>query len=919
MGVDEVLGALGTDRGGLSDEEAKRRLEEFGPNELAAEERESPLKILIDQFKNVLIIILILATILSAALGETLDAAIILAIVVVCAVLGFAEEYRAERALEALKGMLAPVVTVIRGGVEREIPSRELVPGDILVLSAGDKVPADGRLIEAVSLQADEAPLTGESTPVPKILDPLPEDTYVADRRNMVFSGTAITYGKGKAVVTATGMATELGRIAKEVAALEEERTPLERRMEEVGKWLGILCLAVCFAIVGFGIAEELIFRGHLSWAFALEMVLFGVALAVAAVPEALPAIVTGTLAIGMHEMAKRNALVRRMPAVETLGCVTVVCADKTGTLTKGEMTVRRIYADGKIVSVSGVGYEPKGEFRAGGEPFDPREGAFALLMRAIVCCNDARLERDGARWRIKGDPTEGALVVAAEKAGFDQEAVRGEWPRVGELPFSSERKRMTTLHLSPNGGMVAFSKGAPEVVLERCAYVIEGGEVKGLTEEKRGEILGVNEAMASDALRVLAVAYKEIPPGSPNPGLDEGSLERDLVFLGLVGMIDPPREEAKEAVKVAQGMGIRPIMITGDHKLTAVAIAKEMGIFKEGDIVLTGAELEGMSDGEFDAIVERVSVYARVSPLHKTRIVEAWKRRGQIVAMTGDGVNDAPAIKRADIGIAMGITGTDVAKEASDMVLADDNFATIIKAIERGRWIYDNIKKYLTYLLQCNLIEIIVIGGGVLLGFPLPLVPAQILWVNLATDGAPALALGVSPPDPDLMRRPPRDPKESVFTREVKLMLFATPAVLSPILIWAFWNDLSISVYEARTTLFLIFVFFELVVALNCRSLTHSILKAKPHRSLWLAVASSAILTLAILLIPGVREAFGMCIPTPSDLAIAAASSLIPLFLLEALKLGMAKFGKGATASDLRAPPPQSPLAPTNPTRFVI
>lgn len=895
MGIEEVLSALRTDRRGLSDEEAKRRLEEFGPNELIAEERESPLKMFIDQFKNVLIIILILATILSAALGEVLDAAIILAIVVICALLGFAEEYRAERALEALKGMLAPVVTVLRGGVEKEIPSRELVPGDILLLEAGDKVPADARLIEAVSLQADEAPLTGESTPVPKHLDPLPEDTYVADRRNMVFSGTAITYGKGKAVVTATGMETELGKIAKEVAALEEEETPLEKRMEEVGKWLGILCLAVCFSIVGFGMAEELIFKGHISLSFALEMVLFGVALAVAAVPEALPAIVTGTLAIGMHEMAKRNALVRRMPAVETLGCVTVVCADKTGTLTKGEMTVRRIYADGKTIGVSGTGYEPKGEFRVGDAPIDPGEGTLPLLMRAIVCCNDAKLERDGARWRIKGDPTEGALIVAAAKAGFDQEAVRSEWPRVGELPFSSERKRMTTVHISPGGGWVAFSKGAPEVVLERCAYISEGGVVRGLSDEERAAILRANEAMASDALRVLAVAYKEVPEGSR---LDEESLEMGLVFLGLVGMIDPPREEAKEAVKAAQGMGIRPIMITGDHKLTAVAIAKEMGIFKEGDIVLTGAELERMGDGELEAIVDKVSVYARVSPLHKTKIVEAWKKRGQIVAMTGDGVNDAPAIKRADIGIAMGITGTDVAKEASDMVLADDNFATIIRAIERGRWIYDNIKKYLTYLLQCNLVEIIVIGGGVLLGLPLPLVPAQILWVNLATDGAPALALGVSPPDPDLMRRPPRDPKESVFTREVKLMLFAIPAILSPILLWAFWNDLGISLREARTTLFLIFVFFELVVALNCRSLTHSIFKARPHRSLWLAVASSALLTLAILLIPAVREAFGMCLPTASDVILAAALSLLPLALLEALKLAVAKRGKWTTGS---------------------
>jgi Ca2+-transporting ATPase len=551
-------------------------------------------------------------------------------------------------------------------------------------------------------------------------------------------------------------------------------------------------------------------------------------------------------------------------------------------------MTVRRVYVDSKIVDVSGVGYEPRGEFRTGGSPTNLSEGASPLLVKASVCCNDAKLEQKDGRWYIKGDPTEGAMIVAAEKAGFRYEEVRSQWPRVGELPFSSERKLMTTVHATPQGERIVCVKGAPEIMLEGCVCINEGGKVERLAESKKLEILKINESMAADALRVLGLAYKKIPEAVTT--FNGETLERDLIFLGLIGMIDPPREEAIEAVKVAQDIKVKPIMITGDHKLTAVTIAKEMGIFRDGDVVLTGVELEKMGDEEFAKIVDKVTVYARVSPLHKMKIVDAWKRRGQIVAMTGDGVNDAPAIKKADIGISMGITGTEVTKEASDMVLADDNFATIVKAIERGRWIYDNIKKYLTYLLQCNLVEIAVIGGGVLLGWPLPLVPAQILWVNLTTDGAPALALGVSPPDPDIMQRPPRDPKETVFTKEVKLMLSAIPLVLSPALLWAFRNDLAISVEEARTTLFLVFVFFELTIALNCRSLAYSIFKAGPHRSLWLAVLSSALATLAVLFIPAVREAFGVTIPTLSDIVVAASLSFMPIILLESLKLILKK-----------------------------
>jgi len=889
MNIGEVLESLNSGPNGLTEEEAKRRLQEYGLNELVAEKKATPLKLLLAQFKNILIVILIVATAFSAMVGELLDAAVILIIILASAGLGFIQEYRAEKAIEALKKMLSPTITAMRDGSEKEILSKELVPGDLVLLEVGDKIPADARLLEISNLDIDESSLTGESIPVSKRLDTLSPDTYVADRKNVVFSGTTVTYGRGKAVVTATGMTTEFGKIAKEVATTVKEKTPLEIRTEDIGKRLGTVSLAACLAVAGFGILREYLTHGHLTTPFILEIVMFGIALAVAAVPEALPAIVTGTLAIGMREMAKRNALVRKMPAVETLGCTSVICSDKTGTLTKGEMTLRRLFVDGQIVEVTGVGYEPKGELRPLEGYTRPSRETLSLLAHASVLCNDARLEKKEGLWRIKGDPTEGALIVVAEKAGFQQDDIRNKYPRVGELPFSSERKRMSTVHpWSERGKRIVFTKGAPEVLLERCNSVRGRSGVEKLTEATRRDILAVNEKMAADALRVLGVAYKQIPESLAD--FDEESLESELTLLGLMGMIDPPRQEAVEAVKVSKKVGMKPIMITGDHKLTAVAIAKEMGIFKEDDLALTGDDLERMVDEEFEEIVDKVTVYARVSPIHKLKIVKAWKKRGEVVAMTGDGVNDAPAIKHADIGIAMGITGTDVSKEASDMVLADDNFATIVKAIEQGRIIFDNIKKYLTYLLQCNLTEVVVIGGGVLAGLPLPLLPAQILWVNLVTDGLPALALGVSPPDPDIMERRPRNPKETIFSREVKAMLTVVPLTLSPILLLAFINDLHLGLGEARTTLFLAFVFFELIVALNCRSLTHSILKAKPHRYLSLSVISSAIPTLAILLLPQMREAFGMVVPTTSDIVLAAALSVFPLIVLEALKLGLAR-----------------------------
>jgi len=866
---------------GLTEEEVKRRLEKYGYNELKKEEKVSPFTLFFNQFKNILIIILLIAIVLSALVGEVVDAAIIAVIVVFCAVLGFIQEYRAERALEALKKMLSPTITALRGGREEEVPSKELVPGDILLLEAGDKIPADARLIENHSLRCDEAPLTGESVPIGKDIKPLAENVRVSDRRNMVFTGTTVTYGRGKAVVTSTGMSTEFGKIAEEVTAVETEKTPLEKRTEEIGKWLGIISLIICFLVAGVSVVRELL-GGKIDFPFIVTMVMFAVALAVAAVPEALAAIVTGALAIGMHQMAKRNALVRKMPAVETLGCTTVICSDKTGTLTKGEMTVRKIFAGGRAIEVTGAGYEPKGEFK-GSEIHITNNKPLQMLLQGGLLCSDAVLEQKEGKWVIKGDPTEGALVVAAVKAGFHETEMRLENPRIEEIPFSSERKRMTTIHQMADGKRIAFIKGAPEVVLERCSHILGDVSIRELREKEKAEILKANEEMAQAALRVLGFAYRDCPDASE---CTEEHLERDLVFLGLAGMMDPPREEAIEATKVCKQVHIKPIMITGDHRLTAVAIAKEMGIYKEGDRVLTGEELEKMSDEDFEQIVNQVTVYARVSPMDKLKIVKAWKKTGEVVAMTGDGVNDAPALKHADIGVAMGITGTEVTKEASDMVLSDDNFATIVKAIERGRWIYDNIKKYLTYLLRCNITEVIVIGGVVLVSGPeyLPLLPAAILYMNLATDGLPALALGVAPPDPDIMERPPRDPRESVFSWDVRAFILLALCIEIPFFFFLFYHELY-DIKHARTEIFFLFVIIELIIALNFRSMRYSIFKAPPHKWLLLALIWELVLITILIQLSSVRDAFGIIKPSVSDLGTIIGFGVVVFISMEVIK----------------------------------
>jgi Ca2+-transporting ATPase len=887
MDTDSVCRLLDVDpASGLGSEEVARRLESHGYNELDASKGVSPLSLLLGQFRNVLIIVLLAAAALSALVGEVVDALIILIIVIFSAVLGFIQEYRAERAVEALKRMLAPSVRVLRDGEKQEVASKELVPGDIVLLEAGDRVAADIRLIESHSIRCDEAPLTGESAPVAKQVDALVAEIRVPERSNRVFGGTTVTYGRGLGIVTETGMHSEFGRIAGEVAAVEVGETPLEKRTAEIGKWLAIISFSVC-ALVALisvirGAADD-----SLDLEFLLTMTMFAVALAVAAVPEALAAIVTGALAIGMRSMAKQNALVKRMPAVETLGCTTVICSDKTGTLTRGEMTIRRILCGIQTIEVTGAGYSPDGELRLP-DGFAGDDQALRLLLQGGVLCNDSELVREEDRWSIKGDPTEGAFLTVAEKAGIGVSDTRAQHERIGEVPFSSERKRMTTVHSNQSGAIV-YLKGAPEIVLSRCNQITDGDAIRELNDEERSVILKHNETMAGDALRVLALAYREFADHAPE---NEDELESEMIFLGLVGMMDPPRVEAQEAVKTCKQVGIRSVMVTGDHQLTATAIARELGIHRTGDLVVSGEELARLSDSELAKIVERVTVYARVSPMDKLKIVRAWKARGQIVAMTGDGVNDAPALKHADIGVAMGGTGTDVAREAADMILTDDNFSTIVNAIQQGRWIYDNIKKYLAYLLESNIAEVVVIGGIVVLLGPefLPLLPAAILYLNLATDGLPALALGVAPPDPDIMERPPRRPDASVFGWDVKSFILRAVVIEIPVYYWIYFTHAD-DLEQARTMLFFMFVVVEFVIALNCRSLVYSIFTAPPHKWLLIALAWEVVLIVVLIQIPAIRQAFGIAIPSMTDLMLLSAIGIMVMAIIEASKMLLRRY----------------------------
>ncbi len=881
---------------GLTTQEARARLERYGPNELQEKPRPGFFRLLLDQFNNFLVIILIVAAVVSLLLGEYIDAAAILAIVVLNSVLGVVQESKAEQALAALKKMAAPNAQVIRDGQQVTIPARELAPGDIVLLEAGNYVPADLRLVESVNLKVEEASLTGESVPVNKdarvVLD---SDIPLGDRKNSAFMSTLITYGRGKGLVTATGMTTQIGMIAEMLQSYEDEQTPLQEKLEQLGKTLGIVSLAICGFLFVFGVIRDTelgtVFtegvRVYLSEHSdeILELFMTAVSLAIAAVPEGLPAVVTICLALGMQRMVSRHALIRKLPAVETLGSATVICSDKTGTLTQNQMTVVRGWAGGHDFQVSGEGYSPEGQFYRGSAPFAPQNDlATSMLLRGGVLCNDARLEQSGEEggkrtWRMVGDPTEGALVVAAAKAGMWREDLERAFPRAAEIPFDSDRKRMSTIHAAGDMRMViadmdggggeeplperylAFVKGAPDIVLQYCDDYAVGDEVRPLTPEAREQILAANSSMGKQALRVLGVAVRPLGAVPDEPTAD--SLECNLTFLGLLGMIDPARPEVKVAVATAKRAGLKSVMVTGDYRDTAAAIAEEIGMLSPGGTVLTGAELEQMSEDELANVVDKVDAYARVSPAHKMKIVDALKMRGHVVAMTGDGVNDAPALKRANIGVAMGITGTDVTKETADMVLTDDNYASIVSAIEEGRVIYSNIRKFVFYLLACNVGEILIIFIAMLLKLPIPLSPIMLLMLNLVTDGAPAVALGLEKGDPDIMQRQPRPVKEPVINRDMQIGMVAVPiadtiAVLGAFALSMQWFPGNLA--ASQTVAFATLVTSELLRAYTSRSEYYSVFAVGPFTNKWMVIAtgSSFILLLIVMYVPFLQGVFG-------------------------------------------------------------
>jgi Ca2+-transporting ATPase len=887
-GVEETLRDLNANENGLKTDEVEARRKTYGYNELVEKKRITPLQILLNQFKDIFVMMLLVAIVLSVIIGwyksagggaleEYVDAITIGAIVVLNAIVGFVQEYRSEKAIDAMKRLAAPRAHVLRDGKLTTIPAREVVPGDTLILEAGDHVPADAILMDAVDLKTEEAALTGESTSVSKKVGPVEEKTPVADRKNMVFMGTHLTYGRGRAVVTGTGMSTEFGKIAEMMQSVEEEQTPLQQKLESFAKRLGQIIIGVCVLIF---VIE--IFRSGLHMEMILDSLMVSVSLAVSAVPEGLPAVVTVSLALGARELAKRNAIIRRLSSAETLGAVTVICSDKTGTLTKGEMTVREIYVDKNIIEVTGVGYEPKGEFLLEGKPIKPEEEqGLNLILKAATLCSNAQC--DGKS--VIGDTTEGALIVAATKYGSIKEELEKEAPRVHEVTFTSERKRMTTVHKSGEEGLIAYVKGAPELILERCTSTLVRGRIRKLDQKTRKEIIEANERMANKALRVLGVAFKELVAGEAGT-LDDERLENGLVFIGLMGMIDPPRVEAVTAVKKCDEAGIKTVMITGDHKMTAVAVAKELGILKEG-LVLTGSELDAMGDEEYQKIVNKVNVYARVSPEHKIKIVRALRKEGNIVAMSGDGVNDAPALKQADIGVAMGITGTDVTREASDIVLADDNFATIVNAVEGGRTIYDNIRKFSFFLMRCNFDELAIIGLFALMGLELPLTAGMILWLNLVTDGGPALALTMDPPEKDVMKRPPRNPNEGVlygrFASIITTFILQF-ALTGGIFYWQYYMLPGALTAEklatARTMAFMRATLQELFVVWNCRSERHNAFKTGFLSNKFLLI--SVVVSCALTVILPYWGIFGMVWLTDvEDWAIVIGASMTGLLIL--------------------------------------
>lgn len=936
--VDKALDLLDSNAdSGLTTDAIAQRLQKYGPNELEEHGGRSSWEILLDQFKNIMLLMLIAVAFISGFLdffawqnnqlksGEVpfKDTIAILAIVILNGVLGYVQESRAEQALAALKKMSSPLVRVLRNGKLEDVAAKEIVPGDVMLLEAGVQIAADGRLIEQANLQVRESALTGEAEAVNKQATiQLPEDTTVGDRINSVFQGTEVVQGRGKVLVTNTGMSTELGKIAEMLQSVESEPTPLQQRMTQLGNVLVTGSLVLVAIVVIGGIIQA---RGFSNLQELLEVSL---SMAVAVVPEGLPAVITVTLALGTQRMVRRQALIRKLPAVETLGSVTTICSDKTGTLTQNKMVVQSIYTNLSTFRVTGEGYAPVGEFYADDAPEHPivpdEYPSVSALLVACAVCNDSVLQKEQGEWAILGDPTEGALITLAGKIGIERDQWHSKLPRIGEFPFSSERKRMSVitqveqvatgessftdvdpkiaglLHDEP---YLMFTKGSPELILARCSEIYLGTNSTPITEEHRSRVLAQNDLMASKGLRVLGFAYKplrEVPP----EGSDETS-EQNLVWLGLVGMLDAPRPEVRAAVKECREAGIRPVMITGDHQLTARAIATDLGIAQEGDRVLTGQELQRMNDEELESQVDLVSIYARVSPEHKLRIVQALQRRGRFVAMTGDGVNDAPALKQADIGIAMGITGTDVSKEASDMVLLDDNFATIVAATKEGRVVYTNIRRFIKYILGSNIGEVLTIAAAPLLGLGgVPLTPLQILWMNLVTDGLPALALAVEPPEPDVMKRPPFSPRESIFARGLGSYMIRIGVIFAIITIilmqWAYTHAHTVTTPELSAERWKTMVFTSLCLAqmghaIAIRSNNQLTIEMNPLSNMFVlgAVVVTTILQLMLIYIPPFRSFFGTYWITPTELAICCGFSALMFVWIELEKIFFRLMGK--------------------------
>ncbi|GIP20335.1 calcium-translocating P-type ATPase, SERCA-type [Paenibacillus sp. J22TS3] len=894
--ADELLQKFAVEQDqGLTLEEAERRREESGWNELSEAKRISPLILFLNQFKDFMMLILMGATLVSGLLGEYLDAITIVAIIVLNGVLGFIQEFRAERSLRALKQLSAPHAKVIRSGVTQDVPARELVPGDIVVLESGDRIPADLRWLKTNSCDVEESALTGESHPSGKITEAIAADEVpLGDQKNLGFMGTMVTRGTGKGVVIRTGMDTEMGKIADLIQSTEAQETPLQRRLDQLGKILIMLSLGLTILVVLAGI---------LHGQPAGSMFFAGVSLAVAAIPEGLPAIVTIALALGVQRMIKRKAIVRKLPSVETLGCATVICSDKTGTLTQNKMTVKQVWLEGRSYEVTGDGYEPSGHILHEGRPADfKKESSLRRLMQISALCNNAEIYEStgdetrskkkikddlGPQWLLKGDPTEGALLTLASKAGFPKQSLNSIYQRELEFPFDSDRKRMSVI-VSHQGGKLSYVKGAPDMLLDRCSYILWEGNVVPLTGTLRQKVGAANESMARSALRVLGLAYRDLRPSDSTASAED--VEAQLIFVGLTGMIDPPRKEVREAISICRRAGIKTVMITGDHGLTAEAIASELGIMARGGLSLAGHQLAAMSDDDLDKQVDNVYVYSRVSPEHKLRIVKSLQRKGHVVAMTGDGVNDAPAIKAADIGIAMGITGTDVSKEASSLILNDDNFSTIVSAIEEGRSIYENIRKFIRYLLASNVGEILTMFFAMMAGLPLPLLPIQILWVNLVTDGLPAMALGVDQPEKDLMEHKPRGATENIFARRLGWKIISRGILIGLCTLGAFWITLKAGpdspeqLLLAQSVAFATLVLAQLIHVFDCRS-SRSIFHRNIFQNKYLvfAVLSSLLLMLAVFYIEPLQPIFKTVALGPREWAIAFVAGGIPTFLMGA------------------------------------